>query len=71
MDAEQTLLSDALSRHAVVDGVVAGTLIHTKEGLKPIEQIQVGDWVLSRPEDPEQGTQTDYKRVVKTFRVED
>ncbi len=29
----------------------AGTLIHTKEGLKPIETIQVGDWVLSYPDD--------------------
>ncbi|MDR2788675.1 MAG: Hint domain-containing protein [Candidatus Accumulibacter sp.] len=28
----------------------AGTLAHTKKGLKPIESIQVGDWVLSRPE---------------------
>lgn len=50
---------------------VAGTLVHTKEGLKPIEQIQVGDWVLSRPENPEQGTVTGYKRVTKTFRFED
>ena len=47
---------------------VAGTLVHTKESLKPIEQIQVGDWVLSRPENPEQGTETGYKRVIKTFR---
>ena len=45
----------------------AGTLVHTKEGLKPIEQIKVGAWVLSRPENPELGTQTDYKRVVRTM----
>ncbi|TDM06011.1 MAG: hypothetical protein C4K60_15190 [Ideonella sp. MAG2] len=49
---------------------VAGTLVHTKDGLKPIEQIQVGDWVLSRPEDPSQGTENGYKRVTKTFRFE-
>lgn len=30
-------------------GFLAGTLVHTKHGLKPIEQIQVGDWVLSKP----------------------
>jgi len=50
---------------------IAGTLVHTKEGLKPIEQIKIGDWVLSRPEKPEQGTETAYKRVVKTFKFED
>lgn len=42
----------------------AGTLVHTKEGLKPIEQIQVGDWVLSKPEN---GGEQAYKRVLKTF----
>ncbi len=47
----------------------AGTLVHTKDGLKPIEQIQVGDWVLSKPEDGE-GEQA-YKRVAKTFSFED
>jgi hypothetical protein len=31
-------------------GFAAGTLVHTKEGLKPIEEIQVGDWVLSYPQ---------------------
>ena len=58
-------------RKPAIGCFVAGTLVHTKEGLKPIEQIKVGDWVLSRPEDPEQGTQTGYKRVTKTFRFED
>jgi VCBS repeat-containing protein len=47
----------------------AGTLVHTKEGLKPIEQIQVGDWVLSKHESGE--GERDYKRVTKTFVHED
>lgn len=47
----------------------AGTMVHTKDGLKPIEQIQVGDWVLSKPESGE-GEQA-YKRVAKTFSFED
>jgi hypothetical protein len=45
-------------------GFAAGTLVHTKSGLQPIEQIQVGDWGLSKPEGG--GTQA-YKRVLKTF----
>ena len=47
---------------------VAGTLVHTKDGLKPIQDIQVGDYVLSRPESGEEGVT--YKRVVNTFRFE-
>ena len=31
-------------------GFVAGTLVHTDKGLVPIEQIKVGDMVLSKPE---------------------
>jgi hypothetical protein len=46
----------------------AGTLVHTKEGLVPIEEIKVGDWVLSQPE--ETGERV-YKRVVKTVTFED
>jgi hypothetical protein len=42
----------------------AGTRVHTREGRVPIEQIEVGDWVLSKPENS--GEQA-YKRVVKTF----
>lgn len=57
-------------RKPVVGCFVAGTLVHTKDGLKPIEQIKVGDWVLSRPENPEEGTATAYKRVSNTFRFE-
>ncbi|GAB6141491.1 hypothetical protein JCM14076_22200 [Methylosoma difficile] len=48
---------------------VAGTLVHTQEGLKPIEQIQVGDWVLSKPDSGE--GEPEYKRVTKTFVRED
>ncbi|MGV8990856.1 MAG: polymorphic toxin-type HINT domain-containing protein [Thiobacillus sp.] len=43
---------------------VAGTLIHTKNGLVPIEQIKVGDWVLSQPEDK---GELSYKPVTRTF----
>lgn len=46
-------------------GFVAGTLVHTKEGLVPIEQIKVGDYVLSKPENGE-GEQA-YKSVTQTF----
>jgi hypothetical protein len=46
----------------------AGTLVHTKKGLKPIESIKVGDWVLSRPEKG-QG-ELAYKRVTRTFKSE-
>jgi len=46
---------------------IAGTLVHTREGLKPIEQIKVGDYVLSKPEN---GGEQTYKRVTQTFRHE-
>ena len=47
---------------------VAGTLVHTRDGLVPIEKIRVGDWVLSQPE--MKGEQA-YKRVTNTFVFDD
>ncbi len=44
-------------------GFVAGTLVHTDKGLVPIEQLKVGDSVLSKPESAE----LTYKPVVNTF----
>ena len=42
-----------------------GTLVHTRDGLTPIEKIQIGDWVLSKPED---GTgEIGYKQVSQIF----
>jgi Pretoxin HINT domain len=43
----------------------ADTLVHTKEGLRPIEEIKVGDFVLSKPESGVGDLA--YKRVTKTF----
>lgn len=42
---------------------VKGTLVHTKDGLKPIEEIKAGDEVLSYNEKTKQ---TEYKPVVET-----
>lgn len=50
-------------------GFAAGSLVHTREGLRPIEEIKVGDWVLSRHESGE-GEQA-YKRVTRTIQSED
>jgi hypothetical protein len=44
---------------------IKGTPITTKEGWKRIEEIKVGDWVLSSPEDG--SGKPEYKRVVNTF----
>ncbi|GHT93856.1 hypothetical protein AGMMS49545_14080 [Betaproteobacteria bacterium] len=42
-----------------------GTLVHTQEGQRPSEEIKVGDYVLSSPEDG--SVQPEYKQVVNTF----
>ena len=50
-------------------GFVAGTLIHTDQGLVPIQDIKVGDRVLSKLKDG--SGDIEYKPVVKTFVHED
>ncbi len=47
----------------------AGTLVHAKQGLVPIEQIKVGDWVLSKHESG--GGEQAYKRVTRTIKSEE
>lgn len=39
----------------------AGTLVHTQDGLVPIEQLKTGTWVLTQPE---QGGERTYRRVL-------
>jgi YD repeat-containing protein len=47
---------------------VAGTQVHTRAGLRPIEDISVGDYVLSQPE----GTgERGYRKVTETFVYDD
>jgi RHS repeat-associated protein len=47
---------------------VAGTLIQTRDGEKAIQDIQIGDWVLS--DDPTTPGDIEYKQVVQTFNHE-
>ena len=42
-------------------GFVAGTLVHTNKGLVPIEQLKVGDMVLSKHETG--GISTEYRKI--------
>lgn len=48
---------------------VAGTLVHTDKGLVPIEDIKIGDLVLSKAEDGNGPNR--YQRVVNTFKTAD
>ena len=51
-------------------GFVAGTLVHTDKGLVPIQDIKVGDLILSKPVlfKPEDGSgDIEYKPVISTF----
>lgn len=62
------IIADAEDQLHRLSCFVAGTLVHTQEGLRPIEQIKVGDYVLSKSESGE--GEVSYKRVVKTFERE-
>ncbi len=48
-------------------GFVAGTLVHTDKGLVPIQDIKVGDRVLSKDENGE--GETEYKKVINLSSV--
>lgn len=50
-------------------GFVAGTLVHTDQGLVPIEQLKVGDLVGSKAENDPDG-ELIYQRIKKTHRFE-
>ena len=50
-------------------GFCAGTLIHTDQSLVPIQNIKIGDMVLSSPE-LGNGSIREYKRVINTFKAE-
>lgn len=52
-------------------GFAVGTLVHTDKGLVPIQEVQVGDRVLSRSETGEADESNEYKRVAKVISVED
>lgn len=57
------------TKDANINGFMKGTLVETEEGWTPIDELKVGDFVMSRPEN---GIgETVPKWVVNTFRYED
>lgn len=52
-----------------IQGFPAGTRVHTDKGIVPIQEIKVGDMVLSKPESGE--GELCYKLVVRTVSYED
>lgn len=49
-------------------GFAAGTLVHTDQGLVPIQNIKIGDRVLASPE-LSTGAIREYKQVVNTYQT--
>lgn len=66
-EALRRLKANPTQTAQAISGFAAGTLVHCKEGLVPIEQIKVGDWVLAKPEN---GGEQAYKRVLAAFKHE-
>ena len=52
-----------------MNGFVAGTLVHTDRGLVPIQNIRIGDMVLSRHKIDDE--KLAYKRVTKISKTDD
>lgn len=63
------IVSD-VPRTAKNGGFVAGTLVHTRNALVPIEQVRVGDWVLSEPETKGRSV-SGYRQVINTVAFDD
>ena len=60
--------TQALDIQQYATGLAAGSLVHTKHGLVPIEQLQVGDQVLSKAADG--SGELIYKSVTQTMITE-
>ncbi|WP_165784087.1 polymorphic toxin-type HINT domain-containing protein [Leptospira levettii] len=58
------VFTDERGNYQVRTCFVAGTKVHTKDGLKNIEDIQVGDLVLSKSDET---GEVSYRKVVNTF----
>jgi hypothetical protein len=57
-----------IQKNQQLAGLIAGTVVHTKNGLLPIEEIKVGDQVLSPGKD---GGKLAYRPVTKILTRED
>ena len=69
-NTSQPVISNDTPQHACF---AAGVLVHTDKGLIPIEQLKVGDMVLSAPEDAKPSLadgklETVYKPITKVFK---
>ncbi|MCA9639636.1 MAG: hypothetical protein KC492_03050 [Myxococcales bacterium] len=80
IDAEISALRTLSGEAAATDGVlaeseatqvhncfVAGTLVLTNSGYRPIEQVRAGDFVLALPDDGEESGTPSWRRVKETF----
>ena len=67
-DGTVTPLLNADGTQAIINEAcfVAGTLIHARDGLKPIEQVSAGDWVAARHQLNADGT-VGWRKVLETY----